>query len=357
MQLTKTLLPKDQMKPKPADESNLGFGRIFSDHMFRWDYKSGQDWHNPRVVPYGPLVLDPAALIFHYGQEVFEGLKAYRGAQGGIYMFRPRANIERLNRSSARLCIPAVPVDQALEHLYEFIRVEQEWIPRTPGTSLYVRPTIIATEAALGVKVSGEYLYFIIVGPVGAYYPEGFSPVKIFVEEHYVRAAHGGTGEAKTSGNYACSLFAAEEAHAKGFTQVLWLDACDRKTIEEVGTSNIFFVIGDEIITAPLGGTILPGVTRDSVIQLCKHWGLNVKERRLTIDEVIAAQAAGTLKEAFGTGTAAVVSPVGAIAYQGQEYTVAQGGTGDLTKRLYDEIVGIQLGTRPDPFGWVVKVA
>ncbi|MBI4798966.1 MAG: branched-chain amino acid aminotransferase [Desulfarculus sp.] len=357
MQPSKNLLPPDQCKPKPADENSLGFGRIFSDHMFRWDYKTGAGWHNPRVEPYGPIALDPAALVLHYNQEVFEGLKAYRGANGGIYMFRPRANLERLNRSSRRMCIPEVPVDQALEYLLEFIRVEQEWIPRAAGTSLYVRPTIIATEAALGVKVSGEYLFFIIVGPVGAYYPEGFSPVKIYVEENYVRAARGGTGEAKTSGNYAASLLAAEQAHAKGYTQVLWLDACDKETIEEVGTSNIFFVIGDEVITAPLGGTILPGVTRDSVIQLCRHWGLTVNERRLTIGEVIAAQKSGALKESFGTGTAAVVSPVGSIAYQGQEYQVAQGGTGALTKRLYDEIVGIQLGTRPDPFGWVVKVA
>ncbi len=357
MSLIKNLLHPSQRKPKPADETKLGFGRIFSDHMFRWDYKTGQGWHNPRVEPYAPIVLDPAALIFHYGQEVFEGLKAYRGADGGIYMFRPRANFERMNRSSARLVIPQLPVDEALEHLYEFIRVEMEWIPRVAGTSLYVRPTIIATEASLGVKVSSEYLFFIIVGPVGAYYPEGFNPVKIYVEEKYVRAAPGGTGEAKTSGNYAASLLAAEEAHAKGYTQVLWLDACDKKTVEEVGTSNIFFVINDEVITAPLGGTILPGVTRDSVIQLCKSWGHKVGERRLTIDEIIAAQKSGALKEAFGSGTAAVVSPVGSIAYQGQDYAVGGGKTGELAQRLYDEITGIQLGTRPDPYGWVVKVA
>lgn len=357
MTLSKNLLPADKLKAKPADETKLGFGRIFSDHMLLWDFKDGQGWHDARIAPYGPFVLDPAALIFHYGQEVFEGLKAYRGAQGGIYMFRPRANLERMNRSCQRLCIPNFSVDEALEYMLEFIRVEADWIPRVPGTSLYVRPTIIATEAALGVKVSSEYIFYIIVGPVGAYYPEGFNPVKIYVEEKYVRAAPGGTGEAKTSGNYACSLLAAEEAHAKGYTQVLWLDACDRKSIEEVGTMNIFFVIGDEIITAPLDGTILPGVTRDSVIQLCRHWGLKVSERRLTIDEIIAAQKAGTLKEAFGSGTAAVVSPVGSIAYRGQAYQVGDGGTGQLAQKLYDEITGIQLGTRPDPFGWVVKVA
>ncbi|CAO0823603.1 Branched-chain-amino-acid aminotransferase 2 [Desulfarculales bacterium] len=356
MQLNKTLRTPDQMKPKPADENNLGFGRILSDHMFCWDFQISQGWHNARVEPYGPLTLDPAALVLHYGQGVFEGLKAYRGTKGGIYMFRPRANMERLNRSSARLCIPAVPVDEALEYLFELIRVEQEWIPRAQGASLYVRPTIIATEAALGVQVSQEYLFFIIVGPVGAYYPEGFNPVKLFVEEKFVRVAPGGTGEAKTMGNYAAGLLLAEEAHTKGFIQVLWLDACDRQTIEEVGTSNIFFVIGDEVITAPLGGSILPGITRDSVIQLCRHWGLTVSERRLTINEVVATHKDGSLKEVFGSGTAAVISPVGSLTYKGQHYLVADGKTGALSRRLYDGLTGIQLGTQPDPFGWVVKV-
>ncbi len=357
MNLIKKLLEPHLRKPKPSDENALGFGRFFSDHIYKLNYTVEKGWHDSRVEPYGPLLLDPAALVLHYGQEVFEGLKAYRGQDGGIYMFRPRTNLERMNRSCARLCIPQIPVDEVLEQMFEFVRVEMDWIPRAGGTSLYVRPTIIATEACLGVKVSHEYLFYIIVGPVGAYYPEGFNPVKIYVEEKYVRAAPGGLGEAKTSANYAAGLLPAEEAHEKGFTQVLWLDACDRKTIEEVSTSNICFVIDGEVVTAPLGGTILPGVTRDSALTICRHWGIPVSERRLTIDEVIAAQKDGRLQEAFGTGTAAVISPVGSITYQGQDFAVGNGKTGELSRKLYDELTGIQLGTRPDPFGWVVKLA
>lgn len=356
MALKKDLLHPSARKPKPKDESDLGFGRIFSDHMFKWDYVEGKGWHNPRVEPYAPLSLDPAALIFHYGQEVFEGLKAYRGADNGIYMFRPTENVKRFNRSCKRVCIPTVPEEEALEHLFEMVRVEQEWVPRREGASMYVRPTVIATEACLGVKVSKQYLYYIIVGPVGAYYPEGFNPTKMYVEERYVRAAAGGLGEAKTSANYVASLLAMEEAHAKGFTQVLWLDACDKKTIEEVGTSNFFARINDEIVTPPLGGSILPGVTRDSVIRLCKDWGLKVDERRITIDEVMAAQKDGSLQETFATGTAAVISPIGSLHYRGQDFSVAGGQTGGLARKLYDELIGIQYGTRPDKFGWVVKV-
>jgi branched-chain amino acid aminotransferase len=357
MPLKKDLLHPSDQKPKPEDESKLGFGQIFTDHMFCWNYKESQGWHDPRIVPYAPLALDPAALIFHYGQEVFEGLKAYRGQDGGIYMFRPMDNIKRFNRSCTRVCIPTLPEEEALEHLFEMVRVEQEWIPKSGGTSMYVRPTVIATEACLGVKVSTEYLYYIITGPVGAYYAEGFNPTKIYVEEKFVRAAPGGLGEAKTSANYVASLLAMEEAHAKGFTQVLWLDACDRKTIEEVGTSNFFVKIGDEIITAPLGGSILPGVTRDSVIQICKEWGLNVSERKLTIDEVMAAQKDGSLKEAFATGTAAVISPIGSLHYRGTDFDVAGNTIGELSQKLYDELMGIQYGTKEDKFGWVVKVS
>lgn len=356
MELTKKLLPADQQKTKPTDEGKLGFGQITSDHMLKMDYKDGQGWHNSRITPYGPLSMDPSALVLHYGQEVFEGLKAYRGADGGIYMFRPQANVERLIASSARMCIPEVPRDAILEHIAELVRVEKDWIPKSKGTSLYIRPTIIATEACLGVKVSSDYLFFTIVGPVGAYYAEGFAPTKIYVEEKYIRAAAGGTGSAKTAGNYACSLLAAEEAHAAGYTQVLWLDACDRQSIEEVGTSNMFCVIGDEVITPPLGGSILPGITRDSVIKLCRHWGLKVSEQKITIDELLAAQADGSLKEMFATGTAAVVSPVGMLAYRAKEFQVSDGQVGELSLRLYEEILGIQLGTKPDPFNWVVKV-
>lgn len=357
MEVRKELLPAEKRQAKPSDENALGFGQIFTDHMLKIDYHAGQGWHDPRIVPYGPLELDPAALVLHYGQEVFEGLKAYWGVDGDIHLFRPQANVERMLKSCARLCIPEFPRDFLLEAIMELVKTEQEWIPRSPGTSLYIRPTIIATEACLGVKVSSQYLLYVIVGPVGAYYAEGFSPTKIYVEEKYIRAAPGGLGEVKTSANYAASLLAAEEAHHSGYTQVLWLDACDKKTIEEVGTSNAFFFIGDELITAPLDGSILPGVTRDSVIQLARHWGITVSEQRITIDEVIAAQDNGTLKEAFATGTAAVISPVGTIAYQGTEHQVGDGQVGELSQKLYDEIVGIQLGQRPDPFGWVVKIS
>lgn len=357
MEIKKQLLPPNQLKPKPTDESTLGFGRILTDHMFLLDYDEGQGWHDARIVPYAPLILDPAALVLHYGQEVFEGLKAYRTQDGGINLFRPQGNVERLVNSSTRMCIPEPPRDFVLEAMAELVRTEKDWIPSSPGTSLYIRPTIIATEAALGVQISKKYLFFVIVGPVGPYYPEGFNPTRIYVEERYARAAGGGTGAAKTSGNYAGSLLAFKEAHDAGYTQVLWLDACDRKTVEEVGTSNMFFVIEDEVITAPLGGTILPGVTRDSVLTLCEHWGIKAVERRITIDEVIEAQKDGSLKEAFGAGTAAVISPVGQFAYRGQEYPVADGKTGPISLRLYNEIMGIQYGQKPDPFNWVVKVA
>jgi branched-chain amino acid aminotransferase len=357
MEIKKQLLPKSQRKPKPADEKSLGFGRILTDHMFLLDYVEGKGWHDARIVPYGPLHLDPAALVLHYGQEVFEGLKAYRTQNGAIHLFRPQGNVERLLSSCQRMCIPEPPADFILEAIAELVRTEKDWIPSSPGTSLYIRPTVIASEAALGVQISKEYIFFIIVGPVGAYYPEGFNPTKIYVEEKYVRASAGGTGAAKTSANYANSLLAFKEAHDAGYTQVLWLDACDRKTVEEVGTSNMFFVIGGEVITAPLGGTILPGVTRDSALKLCEHWGIKASERRITIDEVIAAQKDGSLKEAFGAGTAAVISPVGQFAYRGREYEVGGGKTGPISRRLYDEIMGIQYGSRPDPFNWVVKIA
>ena len=357
MELHKELLPKDKRATKPEDESALGFGRIFSDHMFMLDYEEETGWHAPRIVPYGPFTIDPAALVLHYGQEVFEGLKAYRGEGDGIYMFRPRANLQRMARSCERLCIPAPPEDLVLEAMYELIRIEKAWIPCSPGTSMYVRPNVIATEPTLGVKVSSRYLFYIIVGPVGPYYPEGFNPVNIYVEESYVRAVSGGLGQAKTAANYAASLLAAQQAHAKGYTQVLWLDACDKKGIEEVGTMNIFFVIGDEVVTPPLGGTILPGITRNSVLRLCNHWGLRTVERRLTIDDLIAAQRDGSLREIFGSGTAAVISPVGRFTYQGTDYQVSDGQTGLVSKRLYDEITGIQLGRRPDRFEWTVRLA
>jgi branched-chain amino acid aminotransferase len=344
------------LKPKPKDESQLGFGDIFTDHMFLMNYESGRGWIQPRIEPYGNLSIDPAAMAIHYGQEIFEGLKAYRGKDGSIYLFRAVENFKRFNRSAVRLCMPEVDVNFTLDAMKELIRLDQEWVPRMEGTSLYIRPTMLATEPHLGVRPSNQYLFFIIIGPVGAYYKEGLNPVKIYVEDKYVRAAIGGTGEAKTAGNYASSLLAAEEAKERGFTQVLWLDAAERRYVEEVGTMNMFFVIDDRVITAPLTGSILPGVTRDSVIQIVKGWGMEVSEESLPIEEVIRAAADGRLKEAFGTGTAAVISPVGQITYQGKDYVVAGGKMGDLSQRLYNEIVAIQYGEKPDTHGWVDQI-
>jgi branched-chain amino acid aminotransferase len=345
-----------QLKPKPADESQLGFGDIYTDHMFLMDYDSGTGWVNPRIEPYHSLSIDPAAMALHYGQEIFEGLKAYRGKDGGIYLFRAKDNFIRMNRSAARLCMPQLDLDLVMEGMKQLIVLDKEWVPRSEGTSLYIRPTMLATEPHLGVRPANVYLFFIIIGPVGAYYKEGLNPVKIYVEDNYVRAPLGGTGEAKTAGNYAGSLLAAEQAKEKGFTQVLWLDAEERKYVEEVGTMNMFFVIDDEVITAPLTGSILPGITRDSVIQIVKDWGMKMSERSLAIDSVIDAAKNGRLTEAFGTGTAAVISPVGQITFKGVDHVVAGGSMGELSQKLYDEIVGIQYGERPDSRGWVERI-
>ncbi len=343
-------------KPRPKSEAELGFGKYFTDHMFLMDYEKGQGWLHPRIVPYGPLSLDPSAMVLHYGQEIFEGLKAYRWTDGTIALFRPDKNIERWNRSARRLCMAETDPEMFMEGMKTLILLDRDWIPSSPGTSLYIRPTMIATEAALGVKPSSRYLFFIIIGPVGPYYPEGFSPTRIYVTKSYVRAAKGGVGETKTGGNYAASLYAATKAQELGYTQVLWLDAAEHKYVEEVGTSNIFFRIGDELITPPLAGTILPGVTRDSVLCLAREWGIPVNERLITIDEVLQAAETGRLQEMFATGTAAVISPVGGIGYQDRVIPVADGKTGPLAQRLYDEITGIQYGQKPDPYGWVVKI-
>ena len=347
--------PLEKRKAKPADEAALGFGKIFTDHFFTMPYHAGRGWHDPLIEPYRPLDLPPTAMCLHYAQEIFEGMKAYRG-KGGIYLFRPMENIRRMNVSAERLCMPQVDEALFLEALKKLIILEKDWIPHGSGTSLYIRPTMIATEPALGVHPANEYLFFIIMGPVGAYYPEGFGPTKIFVTEEYSRSAPGGTGYCKAGGNYAASLYAGEIAKKMGYTQVLWLDAVERKYVEEVGTSNMFFVIGDELITAPLMGTILPGVTRDSVIRLAKSWGVKVAERRLSMDEVMKAIADGTLREAFASGTAAIVSPVGLIYYRKREYPINGGKTGSLTERLYNEILQIQYGQKEDPFGWRMKI-
>ena len=343
-------------KQKPTDQTRLGFGNYYTDHMFLMNYDEGKGWHDPRIVPYGPIELDPAAMCLHYGQEVFEGLKAYRTEDGRILLFRPDRNMARLNSSNERLCIPAIDEAFAVEAIKKLVSVDQDWIPTAEGTSLYIRPFIFATEAQVGVHPAQELLFAIILSPVGAYYPEGLNPVKIYVEDKYVRAVRGGMGYTKTGGNYAASLKAQDEAEKVGYTQVLWLDGVERKYIEEVGTMNVFFVIDDEIVTPELQGSILPGVTRMSCIELLKKQGYKVSERRLSIEEVAKAADAGKLKEAFGSGTAAVISPIGELKWDEKVMTINNGEIGTMSQHLYDTLTGIQWGKLPDPYGWTVEV-
>ncbi len=343
-------------KQKPTDQTKLGFGNYYTDHMFLMNYDEGQGWHDPRIVPYGPIELDPAAMCLHYGQEVFEGLKAYRTADGRILLFRPDRNMARLNSSNDRLCIPLIDEAFAVEAIKKLVSVDQDWIPTAEGTSLYIRPFIFATEPQVGVHPAQELLFVIILSPVGAYYPEGLNPVKIYVENQYVRAVRGGMGYTKTGGNYAASLKAQDEAEKVGYTQVLWLDGVERKYIEEVGTMNVFFVIGDEIVTPELQGSILPGVTRMSCIELLKSQGYKVSERRLSIDEVAKAADDGQLKEAFGSGTAAVISPIGELKWGDKVMAINNGEIGPISQHLYDTLTGIQWGKLPDPYGWTVEV-
>ena len=343
-------------KQKPTDQTRLGFGNYYTDHMFLMNYDEGKGWHDPRIVPYGPIELDPAAMCLHYGQEVFEGLKAYRTEDGRILLFRPDLNMARLNSSNERLCIPAIDEAFAVEAIKKLVSVDQDWIPTAEGTSLYIRPFIFATEAQVGVHPAQELLFAIILSPVGAYYPEGLNPVKIYVEDKYVRAVRGGMGYTKTGGNYAASLKAQDEAEKVGYTQVLWLDGVERKYIEEVGTMNVFFVIDDEIVTPELQGSILPGVTRMSCIELLKKQGYKVSERRLSIEEVAEAADAGKLKEAFGSGTAAVISPIGELKGDEKVMTINNGEIGTISQHLYDTLTGIQWGKLPDPYGWTVEV-
>ena len=345
----------DQKKEKPASDK-LGFGIHFTDHMFTMDYTEGKGWHDPRIIPYGPLTLDPAAMVFHYGQAVFEGLKAYRGKSGEVRLFRPDQNFKRMNRSLARLDMPQVDEVFMVEALKKLVSVEKEWIPTEPGTSLYIRPFVIATEPYIGVRTSSTYKLLILLTPVGAYYESGMNPVKIYVENHYVRAVRGGTGEAKVPGNYAASLKAQSEAHAKGYEQVLWLDGVENKYIEEVGSMNVFFKVNGEVWTPALNGSILQGITRDSTIQLLKDWGVPVVERRIAMEELLQAHQNGQLEEAFGTGTAAVISPIGELNWNGHVMTLNGNKTGPLTQQIFDTLTGIQYGVLEDKFGWSVKV-
>jgi branched-chain amino acid aminotransferase len=344
-----------ELKAKP-DQNKLGFGVNFTDYMLVMSYREGDGWQEPVIKKYGNFSLDPAAMSLHYGQAIFEGLKAYRGKDDQIHLFRPEDNLRRMNDSASRMCMPNIPVGEVLEALKKLLDLERDWVPGTPGATLYIRPTMIATEAALGVRPSREYLFFIILSPVGAYYAEGFNPVKIYVTDDYVRAVRGGVGNVKTAGNYAASIMAALEAQGKGYTQVLWLDAIERKYVEEIGTSNIFFMINDELITPALSGSILPGITRDSVIKLAMEWGIKVTEREISIDEVIAALEDGSLQEAFASGTAAVISPVGALNYKGKEFAINGEETGQLAQRLFDELQGLQFGEGEDPFGWRLTI-
>jgi len=342
-------------KAKP-DQTKLGFGQYFTDHMFIMDYSIEKGWHDPRIVPYGPLTLEPSTMIFHYGQAIFEGLKAYNFKDGRVFLFRPDMNMKRINKSNDRMSIPPIDEDFALEALKTLVSIDRDWIPTEPGTSLYIRPFIIATDPFLGVRPSYTYKFIIILSPSGAYYPTGINPVKILIENEYVRAVRGGTGFAKTPGNYAASLKAQDIAHEKGYVQVLWLDGIERKYIEEVGSMNVFFKIGGEVITPSLDGSILPGITRDSVIHLLKHWGIKVTERKLSVQELYDAHASGKLEEAFGTGTAAVISPIGELNWNDNIITVSGGKIGELSQKLYDTITGIQNGILEDEFGWMVEV-
>ena len=343
------------LKEKP-ESSTLVFGKAMTDHMFLVDYDEGQGWHDPRIVPYGPLQIDPAAKVLHYAEEIFEGLKAYRTADGSIQLFRVMDNIQRMNDSADRLCMPQIPAELALAGITELVKLEQDWVPHEKDTSLYIRPFMIGLDPALGVHSSHHVQFIVIVCPVGAYYPEGLNPVKIYIEDEDVRAVKGGTGMAKTGGNYAASLRAGNRAEKKGYTQVLWLDGVHRKYIEEVGAMNVMFKVAGKILTPDLNGSVLPGITRRSCIQLLKDWGYDVEERRISAQELFDAAENGTLEEAWGTGTAAVVSPIGELAEGDKKVTINNNEIGPVTQRLYDELTGIQWGRVADPHNWITKV-
>ena len=343
-------------RPKPVDESKLGFGNIFSDHMFLMNYDEGQGWHDPRIVPYGPIELEPSAMCLHYGQSVFEGMKAYRTKDNRILLFRPEKNMARLNVSNDRLCIPLIDEEFAKEAIAKLVDVDRDWVPHAEGASLYIRPFIIGIDPHVGVHPAHHLLFVVICSPSGAYYPEGLDPVRIYVEKNYVRAVRGGMGFTKTAGNYAASLKAQDEAEKQHYTQVLWLDGVERKYIEEVGTMNVFFKIGDEVVTPELQGSILSGITRMSAIELMRSWGMNVSERRISIQEVADASKEGRLEEAFGTGTAAVISPIGELKWGDDIMKINDGKIGPLSQKLYDTLTGIQWGNLPDPMAWTYEV-
>lgn len=347
-------------KPRPQDESKLGFAKYFTDHMFCMDWDEGQGWHDGRVVPHEPFLIEPASCVLHYAQMMFEGMKAYRTADGEIQIFRPDMNAKRMARTGERMCIPELPEEILLAGLKAVIKEDIDWVPKAPGTALYIRPFIFGDEVSFSVLPAKHYRFMIILSPTGSYYAAndgGLHPTRIYVQKKYIRAAKGGTGFAKVGGNYGGGMRASQDAMKYNCKDVLWLDAAELKYVEEIGTSNAFFRIADEVITAPLdSGTILPGITRDSVIQLCKHFGIKVSERKLSIDEVIEASKNGTLQEIFASGTAAVISPIGTLCVDGQDVTVGDGNVGPVAQKLYDTLYGLQTGKVEDFMGWVYKL-
>ena len=343
-------------KAKPAAQSKLGFGKLFSDPPFSMPYTDGEGWHDARIVPYAPFELDPACVVFHYAQEIFEGMKAYRTADNTIQLFRPDCNAKRMQDSSDRLCIPQIPVEDFVQAVKALVEVDKDWVPHTDGASLYIRPFVIASDVGLGVHASKHYIFCIICAPSGAYYAEGINPVRIYVEDEYIRAAPGLTGFTKCGGNYAASIKAGELAEQQGFAQVLWVDGVGKKYVEEVGSLFIKDTAASEIYTAACTGTVLPGVTRRSCIELLKDWGYEVIEGKLAIADIMKAGHEGKLEEVFGTGTAAVVSPVKELDWKGDKVFISDGKIGPITQKLYDTMTGMQWGKIPDTKGWIVPV-
>ena len=339
------------LKAKPSIES-LGFGRFFSDHMFVSKYTAEKGWHGSEILPYQNLSLDPGASVLHYGQALFEGMKAFRQEDGRAALFRPDFNWDRLRQGGERLCMQVPPKELFMQGVRELVKVDEDWIPKSQGCSLYIRPTLIGTEAFLGVRPAEEYLFFVILSPVGAYYAEGLAPVKIWIEENYIRAAPGGLGATKAAANYASSLKAASEAKKNGYSQVLWLDV-NHEYVEEVGTMNVFFVFDNEVVTPSLDGTILPGGVRDSMIQVLQSWNRPVNQRKIKLQEIMDGIKSGQLKEAFGTGTAALITPIGELASSKGKFLINQGKMGPLSQKLYDELRSVQYGLKPDPYGWI----
>lgn len=345
---------RKDLKEKP--KANLGFGKYSTDYMFVMDYNEKEGWHDKRIVPYGEICVDPSTMVLHYAQETFEGMKAYKGDDGKVYLFRPYMNAKRFKNSNERMCMPEVSEELFVGAIKKLVDVEKDWVPENEGESLYIRPFMFAKDPSLSVDIAESYTFMIILSPVGDYYPQGVNPVKIFVEDEYVRASPGGTGFVKCGGNYAASLAGQRKAEKLGYDQVLWLDGAERKYVEEVGSMNAMFLIDDKVVTAPINGTVLPGVTRDSIMKILDDMGIEVEERKMTIDELMQAGHEGRLKEAFGTGTAAVISPIGELFYKGDKVVVNDFKTGKLTKKLYDTLSGIQWAKTDDKYGWREEV-